>query len=245
MIRLSAHLSVQFAHLPYPERPVAAAAAGFELVETWWPGTDADAWAEAVAAAGLGVACLNAFGGDLAAGERGFLNVEERREQTLAEIAAAVELARRLGCPCVNVLPGRLLPGVPAAQQWHAAVETLREAAVLDVTLLVEALNAHDVPGSLLPTPRRAAELVDAVGHPGVRLLYDAYHAAMAGSDPVREVGSLASLLGHVQYADSPGRGAPATGTVDFQAFVAALASAGYDGALGLEYPTERMAAVA
>lgn len=245
MIRLSAHLSVQFAHLPYAERPAAAADAGFELVETWWPAGEADAWTDAVAAAGVGVACLNAFGGDLAAGERGYLNVAERRERTLAEIAAAVELARRLGCPCVNVLAGRLLPGVPAARQWDAAVRTLQEAAVSDVTLVVEALNARDVPGSLLPTAQRAAELVETVDRPGVRLLYDAYHAAMAGSDPLREVGSFAGLLAHVQYADSPGRGAPGTGTVDFQGFVAALEEAGYGGALGLEYPSERMAAVA
>jgi hydroxypyruvate isomerase len=68
-----------------------------------------------------------------------------------------------------------------------------------------------------------------------VRLLNDAYHAARAGGDPVRDVAAYAPLIAHVQYADSPGRGAPGSGGVDLDAFVAALAAAGYDGPVGLE----------
>ena len=40
----------------------------------------------------------------------------------------------------------------------------------------------------------------------------------------------------HVQVADSPGRGAPGTGTVDFEPLFARLAAHEYDGWVGLEY---------
>jgi hydroxypyruvate isomerase len=69
-----------------------------------------------------------------------------------------------------------------------------------------------------------------------VRLLYDAYHAARMGLDPCEDVARHADLIGHVQYADCPGRGAPGTGTVDLWRFVERLDAAGYAGAIGLEY---------
>ena len=72
----SAHLSMLFRELPYLERPRAAAEAGFTAVETWWPDEPAGAWADEVARLGLAVALVNAVGGDLEAGERGFLNVQ-------------------------------------------------------------------------------------------------------------------------------------------------------------------------
>jgi hydroxypyruvate isomerase len=44
----------------------------------------------------------------------------------------------------------------------------------------------------------------------------------------------------HVQVADPPGRGAPGTGTLDFEPLFRQLAAQGYDGWVGLEYlPTD------
>lgn len=238
MIQLSSHLSLQFADLPVLDRPAAARAAGFELVETWWPGDDALDWAAAVRRAEVGVACLNADGGDLAAGERGFLNVPERYEQTVGYFAEACAVAQATDAGAINVLVGRRLRDVPLARQWGVAVATLRDLASAEQPIVIEALNERDVPGSLLPTARRAVELVEAVGSSRVRILYDAYHAAMAGSDPAVEVAELTEFIGHVQYADAPGRGAPGTGRVDFERFIEALEDSGYDGAVGLEYPS-------
>ena len=42
--------------------------------------------------------------------------------------------------------------------------------------------------------------------------------------------------IAHVQVADPPGRGAPGTGTLDFEPLFARLAADGYDGWVGLEY---------
>ncbi len=39
-----------------------------------------------------------------------------------------------------------------------------------------------------------------------------------------------------MQFADSPGRGAPGTGEVDFPAALQALKAGGYQGWLGAEY---------
>ena len=248
MIRLSAHVSMLFTELPPLERPAAAAAAGFTFVESWWPpADDLDEWVEAVHAAGVGVSCLNADGGDIAAGERGFCNLPERDAQTFAAVHAALEIAERVACPGVNVLPGLFDPSRDRGVQLAHAAEVYREcgrmAAESGRTIVVEPINAVDVPAYLLPTPALVASFLERVDHPKVRMLFDAYHCARSGGDPIIDVATVGHCLGHVQYADCPGRGGPGTGHVSLDAFTAALASTGYSGAIGLEYspggPTE------
>jgi len=240
----SAHLSALFRELPYLERPRAAAAAGFTAVETWWPlGGLGPAWAAETSRLGLDVSLVNCFAGDLDAGERGFLNVPGRRAEALEDFRAALDLAGRCGARSVNVLIGRDTGDLPRDAQLALAADTIAAcvplAEAVGVTIVVEPINEHDIPGSLVPTPAAAAELVHAIGSPSVRLLYDAYHAARSGSDPVREAPELVSLIGHVQFADCPGRGAPGSGDLDLAAFVDALEGAGYDGAVGLEFFAE------
>ena len=248
MIELSAHLSMLFTERPSLERPAAAASAGFTRVESWWPpADDLDAWVDAVHAADVGVSCLNADGGDIAAGERGFCNLPECDDQTFAAVHAALALAERVACPVINVLPGL---GDPTrdrdAQELHAA-EVYREcgriAAASGCTIVIEPINAVDVPMYLLPTPAEVARFVDQIDHPNVRMLFDAYHCARGGGDPIGDVARFGPWIGHVQYADCPGRGAPGTGNLSFGSFRQALAATGYTGAIGLEYapggPTE------
>lgn len=237
----SAHLSMLFAELPYLDRPGAAARTGFTAVETWWPPDGvAEAWADEVSRHALEVSLINAYGGDLQAGERGFLNVPERHAEAVVAFRDAVALARRCGAPRINVLVGREIPGTPRDEQLAAAVAALAECVALaeeaQLTVVVEPINELDVPGYLVPTPAAATELIAAVGSSGVGLLYDAYHAARAGLDPCSNVVPLLPLVEHIQYADCPGRGAPGSGDVDLRAFVGVLERAGYEGAIGLEF---------
>lgn len=241
MKRFTAHLGTLFPELAPLERPAAARAAGFEAVEAWWPpAPDADAWIAAVRAAGLTAELVNADGGDLAAGERGYCTVPGREGDVLRAVCDAARVVSACGGDLVNLLVGRIDPARDAGFQHDLAVEVVRaagdEAAVLGARIVIEHLNPLDVDAPLLPTPAAAAAFVTAVAHPSVHLLFDAYHAARAGLDPIAEVEPVAHLIGHVQYADSPGRGAPGTGTVDLWALLDRLDEVGYDGRVGLEY---------
>lgn len=237
-----------FTELPPCERPAAAARAGFGCVETWWPpADDVAAWVAAVREAGVDVACVNADGGDIGAGERGFCTDPDQAERTLEAVRAAVAVAVAVNAPAVNVLAGLVRPDRPLESQRAAAVAVLRTcgelAAAAGRVIVVEPINAVDVPGYLLPTPAAATALLRETGHPAVRLLYDAYHVARGGGDPLAELAAVAPWIAHVQYADCPGRGAPGTGGVSLQALVERLAAVGYEGAIGLEFapggPTE------
>jgi hydroxypyruvate isomerase len=239
-IAWSAHVSMLFGEVGVLDRPAAARAAGFRYVESWWPGDLAPAWAARVREAGVSVALLNADGGDLAAGERGYLNDVRRRDEALAAVDAALELGEEVGAGCINVLVGRELEGAPREGQLDAVADALGliadRARDRGIAVVVEHINDLDAPGYLVPTPDEAAALIRRVGRPEVRLLYDAYHAARKGLDPVAAAVAAAPLIGHVQFADCPGRGAPGTGTSDLWSLVAALDRAGYTGAIGLEF---------
>ncbi len=244
MRRFTAHLGTLFGELEPLERPAAARAAGFDAVEAWWPpAADAEAWIEAVRAAGVRAELVNADGGDLAAGDRGYCNVPGREDDVLRAVCDAARVVRACGGDLVNLLVGRVDPERDARAQHDLAVEVVRaagdEAAVLGVRIVVEHLNPVDVDRPLLPTPAAAADFVTAVGHPSVHLLFDAYHAARAGLDPLAELESVAWLIGHVQYADAPGRGAPGTGTIDLWALLDRLDALGYRGRVGLEFVPE------
>lgn len=242
MIAWSAHLSTLFGEHPPLERPAAAAAAGFAAVETWWPPAAPPAeWAAAVRAAGLRAVLVNADGGDLAAGERGYCNRPERADEVIAAVTAAVALGQATGGPGrVNLLVGRDDSRRPRGEQLAVAVATVRRAgevaAAAGGSVVIEHLNAHDVAEPLVATPTEALAFVAAVDHPAVSVLFDAYHAARMGLDPSAEFLAISHRVGHVQYADSPGRGAPGSGEVDLTAFAATVAGSGYRGHIGLEF---------
>jgi hydroxypyruvate isomerase len=255
-MRWSAHISWLFAELPYAERVGAARKAGFGMIETAWPELDQDRTGLAAIVAeqrsvtpDFAVALLNCAAGDVAGGERGFVNDDARREDAERAFAEAVDLAGAIGARNLNLLVGRALPGVPQARQRAAIVSALREfapiAAAADLRVLLEPLNSIESPGFLAPTPDAAVELIEAAGDDRIGLLLDVYHVARTGDDPLAAIERHAERIAHVQLSDCPGRGAPGTGLLDFAAILARLASSGYAGAVGLEFepggPTEPM----
>jgi hydroxypyruvate isomerase len=240
--RWSAHVSVQYLDRPLAARPHAAVTDGFRWVETWWiDDIDArEAFLAAIRASPARLACMNAAAGDLAAGERGMLNRRETHQAAVNAITEAIRLVGELGGRTINVLVGRQDPGASVAEQLAMVRSGLREVApaarTAGVTIAIEHINSGDIPGYLLPTPRAAADLVEAVGDDAVRLLYDAYHAARMGLDAARDVRAYAPLIGHAQYAGAPQRSEPGSGSGDPWAFAQALLDGGYSGPIGLEY---------
>jgi hydroxypyruvate isomerase len=246
-MRFDVNCSILFTELPLGERPRAARDAGFGGVEFWWPweamtppDDEADAFVRAVADAGVEVVSLNFHTGDMAAGERGIVSHPARTAEFRENVAAAAELARRTGCRRLNAPYGLRVPGIDAAEQDAVAVENLafaaEAAAKADATVLVEAINSVDIPGFPVDTSERAAAVVAQVGAPNIGLLADLYHLAKMGEDVADVLSRHRGAIRHVQVADPPGRGAPGTGTLDFEAAFRQLAQQGYDGWVGLEY---------
>ena len=65
------------------------------------------------------------------------------------------------------------------------------------------------------------------------------------GEDLTGTLARYASDIAHIQVADVPGRGAPGTGQLDYEALFRQLAAQGYEGWIGCEYQASDPAASA
>ncbi|GAB2449168.1 TIM barrel protein [Streptomyces incanus] len=261
--RFNVNLSILFTELPLLERPAAAAAAGFTAVELWWPWADSpaparselDGLSKAIEDAGVRLTGLNFYAGQLPGPDRGALSLPgEESERFRAHVEVAAGFAESLGCTALNALYGNRVDGVDPAEQDALALENLalaaRAADRIGAILLVEALNRTESPLYPLVSAPAAVEVVDrvnaATGLGNARFLMDLYHLAMNGEDLPAVIERYAARTGHVQIADSPGRGAPGTGALPLADLLGRLRKAGYAGWVGLEYkPGDRPSAEA
>ena len=234
--RFAANVSILFGELPFAERFGAAARAGFEGVEFWWPEEPLDVVIEA--ARGHEVVLVNFDGGSLADGERGYVNDPARAEVWRAHVPEAVAFARAVGCGRMNALVGLALPDVPREAQLAQAAEQVRFAAraAAPITVLIEAINTRDHGPYLVSSTAEAASFVRAVGEPNVALQFDVFHMARMGEDVFAALREYIDVIAHVQIADHPGRGEPGSGSFDFDALHTLLDELGYDGWVSAEY---------
>ncbi|MEV6769231.1 TIM barrel protein [Nocardia sp. NPDC051030] len=244
--KFDVNCSILFTDLPLLERPAAAKAAGFDAVEFWWPfgedptpaDKDIDAFVSAIDNAGVELIGLNFI--DLIPTGRGLVSVPGEETRFRDNIDVAIGIAERTGCKALNALYGNRIAGEHAQRQDELALENLRLAAKaaqrIDAIVLLEALNAYESPDYPIVSAAHAIKIIEEVGEPNLRFLCDLYHLARMDENLTGVIDTWARYIGHVQIADSPGRGRPGTGALDFDALYAALDESGYEGYIGLEY---------
>lgn len=243
MPRFDVNCSILLTELPLLQRPQAARDLGFEAVELWWPfdravppDAEVDALVAAVRDAGVRLVALNAYGGDLSAGERGLASVPGREAEFRDNLDVATRLLAATGCPALHVLYG-LRDGSDPARQDELAAEHLALAAAQvapGAVVLVEALSR--VERYPLRSSSDVVRVLDRVGRADVRMLCDVHHLAVNGEEPVEVIRRHADRIGHVQVADVPDRHQPGTGSLDLAGCLSALEEVGYAGWVGLEY---------
>jgi hydroxypyruvate isomerase len=217
-----------------PARIRAAAAAGLDCVEFHlWDQVDMDLVEHTLKNTGMRVSCL------VIAPRCGCVDAS-KEEYFLGAMRQTLQMVKRLGAQAVVVAGGPALAGASATQQRDAMVHLLKRAAPLaeaeGLQIWLEPLNSRiDHPGFFMNTAREGLEIVEAVGSPAVRLLYDVYHSTVMG-EKWEDVLPHASLIGYVQVADTNGRREPGSGDIDWPGFLAALRATGYGGDIGMEF---------
>ncbi len=211
MPRFAANVSMLFADRPLADRFAAARTAGFRAVEMQFPYAEpASVLARAVEAAGVAVALINVPSGDMMQGGPGLACVPGRAASFRAALDQAVAYARALRPANVNVLAGRRPEGVARADCLKTLAGNLRRTAdamaAIGVGVTTESINDRDNPAFLLHTRAEALEAMDLAGDPRVRLQYDFYHMHIMGDDFARTLPETVGRIGHMQFADAPGR---------------------------------------
>jgi hydroxypyruvate isomerase len=186
---------------------------------------------------------LNTRRGNVAAGENGLAALPNREAEARAAIDEAIDYAHAVDAACIHVMAG-VARGEEAEQTFVANLRyACEKAAATGRTILIEPLNKFDAAGYFLNTTAQAAELIDRVGAANLRLMFDCYHVGRTEGDVLGRLRALRPLIGHIQFAAVPDRGAPDHGDLDYGVVFAEIAALGWTSPLGAEYkpnaPTE------
>jgi hydroxypyruvate isomerase len=212
----------------------AAKAAGLDAVEFWrFSNKDIDAVERALRETGLPLSSILCE--PIAP-----LTDSTAHERFLEGVKVSLAAAKRLGAPVMIAQAGDEQAGISRAQQHASIVKVLKEAARLiegsGVILALEPLNDRvDHPGYYLTSTEEGLDIIDEVGRPEIRLLYDIYHAAVMG-ETIEVLDGRLDRVVHVHLADAPGRGEPGSGAMDWSDRLDWLEQRGYAGFVGLEY---------
>ncbi len=241
MLRFDVNISFLLTEVSFLERFERAASLGFGAVEFPWPGDENLAAIEArVRETGLRVVLMNVDAGDMARGERGFLNDATRKEWVRARVLKAIEFAKQIGCPRLNALVGNSIPGKSREEQFDQVRENLAcvadYAATANIGVVVEALNSFENPRYLLTNTSETLKLLAEVDRPNLKYQYDVYHMQRMEGNLIATLREHIGQIGHIQIADSPDRHEPGTGEIHFPHVLTGLDTPGYEGYVGLEY---------
>jgi hydroxypyruvate isomerase len=186
------------------------------------------------------VVLINIPAGNPEKGDRGIGCLPGRVAEFREGVAKAIEYSKVLGCEQMNCLAGVAPPTVDEAKLRETYVSNLRyaadELARHGMTLLIEPINTQTVPGFYLNKSAQALALMDEVGAANLRLQYDLFHMRIMGDDLAEAITENIARIGHMQFADAPGRHEPGTGGIAFPALFDLVDRLGYRGWIGAEY---------
>ncbi|MDB5470753.1 MAG: xylose isomerase [Caulobacter sp.] len=175
----------------------AAGAQGVEMLpEEHWP-----------IARDLGLSIVTLTGHKL---EEGF-NDPTRHPALQTEVRRHIDAASEGGCEAVIVFAGNRFGDGDDERAIEACVRGLEpvvaHAADAGVRLLMELLNSKvDHPGQQCDRTAFGAQVVQGIGSPALKLLYDGYHMQLMEGDLSRTIKANLGLIGHVHTAGAPGR---------------------------------------
>ena len=241
MPKINANIQFMFNEYELLDRYDAAARAGFRGVEVQAPYSEPiDAIQERLERNRLNHVIINL---PVADPETGLNNIPLQPDKTglyQERVALAVEYAAGLGCIGVNTGIGPLPQGADPDIAYRTFIDNLRHAASelekVGVAALVEPINTRDQPGFLIHNSAQGMQAISDAAHPNVLLQYDFYHMQIMEGDLVETFAKLLPSIGHVQFADTPGRHEPGTGEINYPFIFRKLDELGYQGWAGAEY---------
>ena len=223
------------------DRYDAAARAGFQGVEIQAPYSEPiEAIQERLERNGLKHVIINLPVADPETGLNNLPLLPDKVGIYQERVALGVEYAAGLGCIGVNTGIGPIPEGADHGIAYKTYVDNLRYAATelekVGVLALVEPINTKDQPGFLIHNSSQGMKVITDANHPNVFLQYDFYHMQIMEGDLVDTFAELLPNIGHVQFADTPGRNEPGTGEINYPFIFRKLDELGYEGWAGAEY---------
>ena len=237
-------LEMLYTDLPFTKRIAEAKKDGIDIIE-FWDWRDKDIMLLKHELQRLNMRVSN-FSGNR---QYGMIDPAEK-ENFLTEIRESGTVAKEMGCPNLLLLVQKLekdnsgkLPKINLTMKQieNNIIECGKEAGKiadeLNLHIVIEPLNdVLDHPNYVLTSSLTAVNLVKAINHPRVKILYDIYHMAMQGEDVISSIKDSILQIGYFHVADKPGRNEPGTGEVDYPKILSMLKKLKYQGIIAFEY---------
>lgn len=218
---------------------------GFKAVEMLgWKGVDLDRARATIDETGVKQSCLLFASNDPEIDKilymaRGIVHADTH-DSFLRAIEETLEAAIKLDCPNICVTTGNERFDVSRYVQHTNIVTALRRAADLvkgsGVKLVLEPLNILvDHKGYYLVNTSEAADIIDEVDSPDVKILYDIYHQQISEGNVISAIRNNIDRIGHIHVGDVPGRQQPGTGELNYRNIFKAINDIGYEGFVTFE----------
>ncbi len=139
-------------------------------------------------------------------------------------------------CGPIHSALGQFSGEGPTDEEFKYAVEVLQRAAEIaqakGVMLASEYLNRFEI--YFVTTASQNAKLVDAVGHPSFRMMYDSFHAHIEEKNQRDAIVTGGNRIVHAHVSEND-RGTPGTGQVDWDSYFGGLKEINFDASYTIE----------
>lgn len=241
MLNFTANLSLLFTEVDLINRFKAAKQNGFDAVEIQFPySLSAETLKNVMEEQQLKLVLFNVDADDLLHGGEGLACVPEKQNQFRQAVVQTLEYAKLLKPEAINILPGRCFNEKRKQDYLKTFKENLyfsvEAFSPLGIKTVFEAINSHDMPGFIIHNGQQMLDILSQLKLPRLFMQYDIYHMQMMGNKPDEFITRHADKIGHIQFADCPGRGQPGTGQINFERIFSAIEKSSYSGWVGAEY---------
>ena len=237
-------LEMLYTELAFMKKMPEAKKDGVKIIELWdWKDKDIKILIQQLKSLDMQV---SNFSGNR---QYGMIDPDER-EKFIEEIGESAKVAKKIRCPNLLLLVQKLeadnsgkMPTqkLTMRQMEESIVESGKEAGKiadeLNLNFVIEPLNdVLDHPNYVLTSSSKAVDIIKAIDHPRVKLLYDIYHMAMQGEDVIQSIKNNINYIGYFHIADKPGRNEPGTAEIDYPKIISLLKDLNYQGMIAFEY---------
>jgi hydroxypyruvate isomerase len=158
----------------------------------------------------------------------------------LSDLKELIPGVKRLECKQIILLSGKKIEGAAPGSQHKASIEALKRAADLmssaGLAVVIEPIDRIENPTIYLNGVTEAFEIVNAVGSPNVKVLYDVYHEQREFGNLIEKFEKNIDQVGLIHIADVPGRHEPGTGEINYLNIYRKLAALNYRGTIAMEF---------
>ncbi len=163
----------------------------------------------------------------------------EAREQLTHDLDQSIEAAKRTGGKYTTVVSGSE-SNIPLGFQRANMVENLKrladKAEKAGLVFVIETVSARNWPNMILHNIGDAYQVVKAVDHPAVKLVFDTGHVAPMDGDILGNLKRTWDEIAIIQVADNPDRAELGQGDLNWLNIFRTIQGLGYTGLIELEF---------